>query len=155
MWFAILKGLLKFRVTASVIADERINFTAVDGPINSIAEVADKIVTLPRRFKYQRVSPYSIYANGTANEIDDTDSLVEYARGLCSSTDNVSEQLQIKTAILPNVFSPGDRITTGPDSRDLLGVLYDGRNICRVEKVQMDFANQQTIITAVKTRKIK
>ena len=152
MWFAILNGVLKFRITASVCADERISFEAVDGPVNSTAEVVDKIITLPRRFKYQKVSPYSIFANGSANQIDDTQSIVEFAQGLSASSGFAAEQLQIKTACLSPIFTVGDRISTGPDSRDILGVKYDNRSICRLEKVQMDFANQQTILTAVKKR---
>jgi hypothetical protein len=153
MWFAILKGVLKFRITASVCADERISFAVSDGPVNSTAEMVDKIITLPRRFKYQKVSPCSIFANGSANQIDDTQSLVEFAQSLSDSSGFVTEQLQIKTPCLSPIFTPGDRISTGPDSRDILGVKYDNRSICRLEKVQMDFANQQTILTAVKKRK--
>lgn len=153
MWFAILKGVLKFRITASVMADERINFAVADGPVNSTAEVVDKIITLPRRFKYQKVSPYSIFANASANQIDDTQSLVEFTRGLADTGGFATEQMQIKTACLSPVFTVGDRISTGPDSRDILGVKYDNRSICQIEKVQMDFANQQTILTAVKKRR--
>ncbi|HBG27493.1 MAG: hypothetical protein A2Y10_02870 [Planctomycetes bacterium GWF2_41_51] len=153
MWFAILKGVLKVRITASVAADERINFATTDGAVNSIIDVVDRVVTLPRRFKYQKVSPYSIFKNTTANEIDNTNALVEFARGLCGSSRNVNEQLEIKTMILSPFFAPGDRITASPDSRDILSVLYDTRNICYVEKVHNDYANQQTSITAVKKRK--
>lgn len=153
MWFAILKEVLKVRITASVMADERINFTAADGPVDSIVEVVDRIVTLPRRFKYQKVSPYSILKNTNANELDDTNALVEFTRGLCDSSGSLNEQLEIKTMILSPVYSPGDKIISSPDSSDILGVLYDTRNICCIENVQMDFVNQQTIITAVKKRK--
>ncbi|MGB8226281.1 MAG: hypothetical protein WCE45_05380, partial [Sedimentisphaerales bacterium] len=64
-----------------------------------------------------------------------------------------TEQLQIKTMILSPAFSPGDKIITSPDSRDILGVKYDNRSVCRLEKIEMDFINQQTILTAVKKRK--
>ena len=153
LWFAVLKGILKFRITASVCADERINFTVADGPVNSTVEVVDKVITLPRRFKCQKVSPYSIFVNSFSNQIDDTKSLVEFARSLSDSGGLITEQLQIKTLILSPIFSPGDRVKTGADSRDILGVKYDNRSICRLEKVEMDFANQQTILTAIKKRK--
>jgi hypothetical protein len=159
MWFAILKGVLKFRITASVMSDERINFAVADGPVNSTAEVVDKIITLPRRFKYRKVSPQSIFADksggnlGIADEADDTQSLVEYTRGLSDLNRREIERLKIKTLLLSKIFSPGDRIATSPDSRDILGVGYDGRSFCFVEKVEMDFAEQQTILTAVKKRK--
>ena len=153
MWFAILKGLLKFRITASVAADERISFAVADGPVNSTIEVIDKVITLPRRFKYQKVSPWSVFVNGAANQIDDTQSLVEYAQSLLDSGGSAAEQLQIKTAVLSFLFSPGDRIIASADSRDILGVKYDNRSVCRLEKVQMDFTNQQTILSTVKKRK--
>jgi hypothetical protein len=159
MWFAILKGVLKFRITASVMSDERINFAVADGPVNSTAEAVDKIITLPRRFKYRKVSPESIFADksggnlGVADETDDTQLLVEYARGLSDLNRSQIERLKIKTLLLSNIFSPGDRIITSPDSRDILGVGYDGRSFCFVEKVEMNFAEQQTILTAVKKRK--
>jgi hypothetical protein len=153
IWFAILKGLLKFRITASVCADERISFTIADGPVNSTIEVVDKVVTLPRRFKYQKVSPYSIFVNNSANQTDDTASLIEYARGISDSGGFETERLQIKTMVLSPAFSCGDKIITSPDSRDILGVKYDNRSVCWLEKIEMDFVNQQTILTAVKKRK--
>jgi hypothetical protein len=153
LWFAIVKGVLKVRITACVMADERISYTAADGPVNSIIEVADKIITLPKRFKYQKVSPQSIFVNGRANQIDDTKSIVEYANNLCGASAAVNENLQIKTMTLTPYFSPGDRITSSSDSRDALEVKYDTRNICCIEKVHVDYESQQTIITAVKRRK--
>ncbi len=159
LWFAILKGLLKFRITASVMADERISFAVADGPVNSTIDVVDEVITLPRRFKYRKVSPYSIFVNNSdenlsfANQADDTELLVEFAQSLSDSGGFKTEQLQIKTMVLSPVFSPGDRVKTCADSRDILGVKYDNRSICWLEKVEMDFANQQTIFTAVKKRK--
>jgi hypothetical protein len=78
---------------------------------------------------------------------------VEFAQSLSDSGGVETEQLQIKTLILSPAFSIGDRITTSPDSRDILGVEYDNRSVCSLEKVQIDFTNQQTILTAVKKRK--
>ncbi|HAL45739.1 MAG: hypothetical protein A2Y12_10795 [Planctomycetes bacterium GWF2_42_9] len=153
LWYAIVKGVLKVRITASVVSDERINYTGADGAIGSIIEVVDKIVTLPKRFKYQKVSAQSAFAGGIAKEIDDTKSIVEYANNLCNMKNNVSENLQIKTMVVMPYFSPGDRIVCSPDSRDLLGVLYDTRNVCYIEKAKVDYVNQQTILTAVKRRK--
>jgi len=153
MWFAILKGVLKFRLTASVMSDERLSFTVADGPVNSTAEVIDKVITLPRRFKYQKVSPYSIFDGATAKQLDDTQALAGFANNLASAGGFETEQMQLKTLCLSPVFTVGDGIITSPDSRDIVGVKYDNRSISRIEKVQMDFANQQTILTTVKKRK--
>lgn len=153
MWFAILKGVLKMRITACVMSDDRINYSLADGPVSSAIDVVDRVVTLPRRFKYQKVSPYSIFKGSKANEIDDTSAIVEFTRGLCNSSKNINEQLEIKTMVLSPFYQPGDRITASPDSRDVLDILYDTKNICCIEKVHNDYVNQQTTITAVKKRK--
>ncbi len=153
MWFAILKGVLKFRLTASVMSDERISFTVADGPVNSTAEVSDKVITLPRRFKYQKVSPYSIFDGATAKQLDDTQELAGFVNNLASAGGFETEQTQLKTLCLSPVFTVGDGIIASPDSRDIVGVKYDNRSISRIEKVQMDFVNQQTILTTVKKRK--
>jgi hypothetical protein len=153
MWFAILKGVLKFRITACVVADERINFSVADGPVNSTIEVIDKIITLPRRFRYKKVSPSSIFVNNSADQADDTNSLVEFARTMADSSQSETERLNIKTLLLMPFLSPGDRITTSLDSRDILKIKYDNRSYCWLESIDIDFENQQTILTAVKTRK--
>lgn len=153
MWFAILKGVLKFRITASVIADERISFAAADGPVNSTAEVIDKIITLPRRFRYKKVSPESIFVNSPSEQTDDSESLVEFARTMAQGGHSEAEKLNIKTLLLLPFISPGSQITTSPDSRDILNIKYDNRSFCWIKSVDMDFENQQTTITAVKTRK--
>lgn len=153
MWFAILKGVLKVRITASVVSDQRISYTAADGPVGSMMPVADKIITLPKRFKYQKVAPQSAFFGSKANEIDDTAHIVAYANSLCEINKTGSETLQIKTMTAVPYFSPGDRIVSSPDSRDLLGVMYDTQNICCVEKVYVDFVGQQTTLTAVKKQK--
>lgn len=153
MWIAIRKNALKMRLTACVMSDERINHTVTDGPVNSIIEVIDKVITLPRRFKYQKVLPFSVFIGGKANEIDDSSAIVEYANNLCSSANAVTENIEIKTLTLNPYFLPGDRIVCSPDSRDVLGVLYDNRSICILEKAEIDFAKQQTILTAIKKRK--
>ncbi len=153
MWFAILKGVLKVRVTASVVSDDRISYIASDGAVGSIIPVVDKVVTLPKRFKYQKVSAQSAFANTSANEIDDTVAIVAYTNNLCEFGRAANESVQIKTMTAMPYFRPGDRIVSSPDSKDVLGVLYDTRNICYVEKAYVDFVNQQTTLTAVKKRK--
>ena len=154
MWFAILKGVLKFRITASVVADERISWIAADGPVNSTAEVIDKIITLPRRFRYKKVSPESIFAaSSPSDQTDDSESLVEFARTMADNGHSESEKLNIKTLLLLLFISPGSQITASPDSRDILNIKYDNRSFCWIKSVDMNFENQQTTITAVKARK--
>ena len=159
VWLAILKGSLKFRITASVVADDRLSATFADGAINSTTEVLDRLITLPRQFKYRRVSPESIFYNssdehfGLPNEADDTGTIVEYARTLSENSSQRIETFQIGTSVLTTGFNAGDRITSSPDSRDILGIRYDPRSICRIERVKMDFLKQQTYLKVVKTRR--
>ena len=159
VWFAILKGNLKFRITASVIADNRLSVTFADGPLNSTTEVTDRIITLPRQFKYRKISPESIFYNcddehfGAANEADDTETIVEYARTLAENSIQTIETFQIGTSVLTTGFNVGNSITSSPDSRDILGIKYDPQSICRIERVKMDFIKQQTYLEVVKTRR--
>jgi hypothetical protein len=47
------------------------------------------------------------------------------------------------------IFAVGDIITASADSRDILNIKTEFKNLCIVEQVQLDFANQQTILSAV------
>jgi hypothetical protein len=49
-WVAALKGVLRFRITASVVSDERLSCTIADGPVGSVAPLVDHLITLPRQF---------------------------------------------------------------------------------------------------------
>ncbi len=159
VWFAILKGYLKFRITASVVSDERINASFSTGPINSTAEIIDNVIVLPRQFKYRKVSSKSIYYNcddehfGDPDQADDTETIVEYARAMAENSTQTIETFQIGTSVLTTGFSIGDKITTGPDSKDILGIKYDSQSTCYIEKIKMDFARQQTFLEIIKKRR--
>jgi len=55
-WVAALKGVLRFRITASVIGDERLSCVVADGPVNSVVPVVEHTITLPRQFRYRNIS---------------------------------------------------------------------------------------------------
>ncbi|MCK5473642.1 MAG: hypothetical protein KAI59_06375, partial [Planctomycetes bacterium] len=48
-WVAALKGVLKVRITAAVISDERLNASSATGAVNSAAPVIEEVITLPRQ----------------------------------------------------------------------------------------------------------
>ena len=50
-WVAALKGGLLFRITASVISDERLSCMVSDGPVHSTVPVVEHIIRLPRQFR--------------------------------------------------------------------------------------------------------
>ncbi|MEN6385232.1 MAG: hypothetical protein ABFD79_08525, partial [Phycisphaerales bacterium] len=83
---------------------------------------------------------------------DNTKAIVEYANNLCLQDRRKNEDVEVKTMTLCPYYSPGDIITAWPESRDMLGVMYENANVCCVEKVHVDFEKQQTIINAIKRR---
>ncbi|MBC8472093.1 MAG: hypothetical protein H8D56_21755 [Planctomycetes bacterium] len=157
-WVAALKGVLKFRITASVISDERLTCIVSDGPVNSTAAVVEHIITLPRQFKYRKVSNKSIFANssdnalGAADEVDDTDALYEFVRHRADVSAGTVETVDIQTPFLAFDYRVGDIVSTSPESRDLLSRRSDNRSRSRIVRVQMDFEKQCTNLKIVRQR---
>jgi len=157
-WVAALKGVLKLRMTASVISDERLTCIVSDGPVNSTAPVVEHIITLPRQFKYRRVSSRSIFVNssddslGCPNEVDDSDALYEFLRHRAAISSETIETVDIQTPFLAFDFRVGDKVCTNPESRDLLACRSDNRSKSWVERVQMDFEKQCTNLKIVRQR---
>ncbi|MCJ7776716.1 MAG: hypothetical protein MUP16_00130, partial [Sedimentisphaerales bacterium] len=157
-WVAALKGVLRFRITASIISDERLSCEIADGPVNSTVPVVEHVITLPGQFKYQKVSGKSIFALfsneglGVANEIDDSVSLYEYIRHEAAASSSIIETVDVQTPILSLDYDLGDRVSTSAESRDLLGVRSDNRSISYIERVQMDFVKQCTNLKIVRKR---
>jgi len=158
-WVAAMKGVLKFRITASVICDERLNCVVADGPTDSVIPVVEHIITRPRRFKYRRVSSQSIFAGssdetlGPPDEIDDSAVLYEFVRKTAEAMSESIETFGVQTSYLALDYRVGDRVSTSPDSRDLFSLRSDNRSICWIERVQMDFRNQCTNLKTVRKRK--
>jgi len=158
-WVAALKGVLKFRITASVISDERLSCVVADGPVDSAAPVVEHIITVPRQFKYRKVSSQSIFANlcddtlGVPDEIDDSAALFEFVRQRSYSSSEIIEQVDVQTPNLAFDYHLGDRVTSSPESRDMLSVRSDNRSISWIERVQMDFEKQCTNLKIVRKRK--
>jgi len=156
-WIAALKGALRFRITASVISDERLTCTIADGPVNSSAAVTDRLITLPRQFKYRKVSTQSIFAGstdqspGTADEVDDTDALYEFVRHRSQGAAELIETAEVRTPYVAFDYRPGDIVEVGPDSRLLPGA-SDNRSTKWIERVEIDFAAQCTNLKIVRKR---
>lgn len=157
-WVAALKGVLRFRITASVISDERLSCEIADGPANSTIPVVEHVITLPRQFKYQKVSGKSIFANssdeglGVADEVDDSVSLYEYIRHRAIVYSSVIETVDVQTPVLLLDYEVGDWVSTSPESRDLLGTRSDNRSVSYIERVKMDFTKQCTNLKIVRRR---
>jgi hypothetical protein len=157
-WVAALKGVLKFRITASVVSDERLTCKVSDGPVNSTVPVVEHIITLPRQFKYRRVSDESIFACsnsnalGVADQVDNTNALYEYIRHRAAARSEPIEAVDISTPFLALDYEVGDSVSTTPESRDLLACRSDNRSSIRIAWVQMDFEKQCTNLKIVRQR---
>ena len=157
-WVAALKGVLKFRITASVVADERVACTVADGPVNSTIPVVDHLITLPRQFKYRKVSGQSIFSGATSeglgepDQIDDTGALYEYVRHKAQGSGEIIETIDVQTPCLEFDFAVGDRVNASPESRDLFSVRSDNRSTSTIERVQMDFVGQCTKLKVIRKR---
>jgi hypothetical protein len=157
-WAAAVQGSLRFRITASVVSDERLTAVAVNGPVNSTAPVIEHILTLPRQFKYRKISDQSIFtepssqAFGTPDEVDDSAALRQFVRHTAATSSEIIEKFNIQTPILIFDYQIGDIVTSSSESRDLLGCRNDNRSISRVVRVQMDFTKQCTSLKIVRQR---
>jgi len=157
-WVAALKGVLKFRITASVISDERLSCVVADGPVNSVIPVVEHIITLPRQFKYHKVSGQSIFANvsddtlGRPDEADDSIALFEFIRQRTAVSSETIETVDIQTPYLTFDYRLGDKVASSPESRDLLSCRSDNRSVSWIERVQMDFEKQYTNLKIVRKR---
>jgi len=157
-WVAALKGLLRMRITASVVSDERLACVVADGPVGSTAPVVDHVLTLPRRFAYRKVSSQSVFANpsqpgrGAPDEVDDSAALRQFVRRAARSSPALIETIDVQTPTLRLHLQPGDRVTSSPDSRDLFACRRDPRSVVRIERVRIDFRNQCTDLRLVRRR---
>ncbi|MFH1716953.1 MAG: hypothetical protein ABIF19_06350, partial [Planctomycetota bacterium] len=148
IWFAALRGNLRFRITASVISDERLAAVVADGPVNSTAPVVDHVITLPRRFKFRKVSDQSIFAAATdetlgiADQVDDSGAMHEFLRLTAATSPEPIETFDVQTPSLMFDCQVGDIVSTSPESRDLLASRSDNRSRSRITRVQMDFEKQ-------------
>jgi len=158
-WVAALKGVLKFRITASVESDERLNCSVADGPVGSTAAVVEHILDCRRQFKYRKVSPASIFANvsdgalGEPDEVDDSAGLYEFVRKAAAAGGEIIETVDVQTPYLAYDWQVGDRVTSSPESRDLLGCRKDSRSVSWLKQVRMDFGKQWTNLKIVRQRK--
>jgi hypothetical protein len=148
---------LRFRITASVISDERLITVAASGPVNSITPVIDHVVTLPRQFKYQKVSDRSIFAHsqddipGISDEIDDTNALYEFVRHLSYDSPEVIETIDFQTLVPVFDYRLGDIVVSSPESRDIFSCR--NRSISHIENVHIDFQKQCTNLKVIRKKR--
>lgn len=158
LWEAVYLGTLRFRVTAVVLADERLTAQCADAPLLSCAPVTDHIVSLRREYAYRRVTPLSRFydyvrdGNRCADEADDTAALNECLRLAAGRGGTVFEKSRLTLARVESAIRPGDCVTFGPDSRDPLALRCDSRSAAWAEKTRIDFIRAQTQLDLLRKR---
>lgn len=158
-WAAAQTDQLRLRITASVRSDTRLTYAIADGPVNSSAEVADNILSLPAAYNYKYISPESIFYNVVSDEIDasgsvnDIEILAGHVRQQANTDRNIIEEITVTTPMVCTNFEPGDRVTTGPDSADILGIRKDARSLFWIERVEIDYDKQITKLKILRQRK--
>ncbi len=157
-WIAILKGVLRFRITCSVVSDERLSCQVADGPVGAGSPVIDHVIHLPRPFRYRKVTNQSNFYGSTdpslgkPDEADDSDALYEHLRKWAGSKSEVIETVDLQTPYLALHYSVGDRVIASPQSRDIFSLHSDNRSTARIEQVRMDFKNQCTNLKIIRRR---
>ena len=157
-WIAILKGVLKFRITCSVVSDERLSCEIVDGPVGAGSPVIDFCLHMPRPFRYRKVTNQSSFYGSTdpslgkPDEADDTAALYEHLRKWAGSKSEVIETVDLQTPYLALHYSVGDQVIAAPQSRDILSLKTDNRSTAHINEVRMDFRNQCTNLKIIRQR---
>ena len=153
VWNAAVAGTLRFRMTATVESDERLMVSVADGPTKSVTEVIDHIFDVDSQFMYRKVSGGSIFYNSSdADEVDDSEALHGYVRGVCRRNGSVIETIDVATSVLAVHYQPGDRVVSSADGRDIIGVGRDSRSVFWIDVVMMNFEKQQTNLKVLRSR---
>jgi hypothetical protein len=155
-WIAAVKGVLKFKITATVVSDERLRCEVADGPVGSATPVVEHIIEAANRFKFRKVTGKSKFAGGNspggADEADDTAALYQFVRRRSETEAKAIETFDVQTPYLGLGFEVGDIVKTNPDDRDIFSVRSDNRSTCIIERVRMDFENQSTELKITRRR---
>jgi len=157
-WIAAIKNVLCFRITASVVSDQRLSCSIADGPVGSTVPVVEQVITAPSTFKYRKVTGASVLAGvrddsmGEPDEVDDTAALMQFVRRRAQAQSAVIETFDVQTPYLGLGFEVGDIVTTRPEDRDIFSVRSDNRSTCTIERVRMDFTKQATRLKVVRSR---
>ncbi len=91
---------------------------------------------------------------GVADEVDDSAALYEYVRKKAEGSSEIIETTNVQTPCVAFGYKIGDRVTTSPESRDLLGCRGEYRSVAWIKRVKMDFRQQCTNLEIVRTRRV-
>jgi hypothetical protein len=157
-WISGIKQVLRFRITASVVSDQRLSCTVANGPAGGLTPVVERIISIPSRFKFRKVTGKSNFAGsqdasmGRPDETDDSAALNQYIRRRAQAETSAIETFDVQTPYLGLGFEVGDIVRTNPDARDIFSTISDNRSIAVIEGVRMDFLKQSTELKVVRRR---
>jgi hypothetical protein len=146
---AAISNLLRVRITASVVSDQRLIVSCADGSLESTCPVNEHILKLPGRYSYNKVCSESVFSAtdaGIAGNIDDTQRLYSALRDMAGVRRQAVDAINIRTPFLEYGYQVGDIIEASPDGSDILNLRYEAAVGTSIEKVQMDFKRQCTHI---------
>jgi hypothetical protein len=165
-WIAAIKGGLKFRLTATVVSDERLSCTVADGPVGGLVPVVERVIEAGSKFRFRKVTGRSTFAGfqqgvmvepidfaaGQPDEADDTAVLNQFVRRRAQANSTAIETFEVQTPYLALGFEVGDVVRTSPDDRDIFSTVSDNRSTVVIERVRVDFQKQTTGLKVVRWR---
>jgi len=149
VWVAICKDVLKFRITCSVDADEAVEATLYDGPINCSRGIRRKIIDLGRGYQYRQVTTGSIFyqsdtiETGPADAADDTDKIREQLRGQLLLMRRQEQPQEVELAGVYADIRPGD-VTSGISGREVRFGKASEEYRPQVRQVRIELADKWT-----------
>ncbi len=158
MWTAIGAGTLKFRMTATVASDVRVNYSVSNGAAGSCVPVTETIET-DSSFQYRKVMPTSVFYDQVrtgqleADQIDDSNAIAAYCKTKARLSERVIDNIKVNTAVVGMHYCVGDRVICSPESRDLLGIRRDKASEFVITGITMDVEKQATSLEIVRQRR--
>ncbi len=158
MWTAIGAGTLKFRMTATVASDVRVNYSVSNGAADGCTPVTETIET-DSSYAYRKVMPTSVFYDQVrtgqleADQIDDSNAIAAYCKTKARLSERVIDNITVDTAVVGMHYHVGDRVVCSPESRDILGIRRDRRSEFVIYSVTMDVEKQATSLEIVRRRR--
>jgi len=149
VWVAICKDVLKFRITCSVDADEAVEATLYDGPINCSRGIRRKIIDLGRGYQYRQVTAGSIFyqsdtiETGPADATDDTEKIRGQLRRQLLLMRRQEEAQQVELAGVYADIRPGD-VAGGISGREVRFGKASEEYRPQVRQVRIELADKWT-----------
>lgn len=113
VWNAIKKDVLRFRITVTLTADERLTQEVIDGPVDTARPIQTEVFELGKEFGYEQVTGQSIFSTqtqglGPPEAADDREALRGYLRQQLQQLRQSQLKGSIQLTFLRPDIRPGD-----------------------------------------------